>query len=238
MQGVTDLITKDGFINLDFADIKTILKAPENGSATIAIMGMGEGEGDGRARKAAEQAINSPLMTLDLSGAKGMLLNVTTGPDITLDEMTQAADIIQEHADIDAQVIWGHVIDDTLGDKVHVTLIATFPEGAQAAAAQRSRPNVRLGGMGVQTHTQVQPQIQQPRMPQIQQPRMPQPQQPMQPNVRTGGRSLFDVYKQKKGAQEGFEEARLQQPVEDDGLPGTIRRPYDQPAYFRKTTRN
>ncbi len=238
VQGVTDLITKDGFINLDFADIKTILKAPENGSATIAIMGMGEGEGDGRARKAAEQAINSPLMTLDLSGAKGMLLNVTTGPDITLDEMTQAADIIQEHADIDAQVIWGHVIDDTLGDKVHVTLIATFPEGAQAAAAQRSRPNVRLGGMGVQTHTQVQPQIQQPRMPQIQQPRMPQPQQPMQPNVRTGGRSLFDVYKQKKGAQEGFEEARLQQPVEDDGLPGTIRRPYDQPAYFRKTTRN
>ena len=94
VQGVTDLITKEGFINLDFADIKTILKAPENGGATIAIMGMGEGEGEGRARKAAEQAIHSPLMTLDLSGAKGMLLNVTTGPEITLEEMTQAADIV------------------------------------------------------------------------------------------------------------------------------------------------
>ena len=231
VQGVTDLITKDGFVNLDFADIKTILKAPENGSATIAIMGMGEGEGEGRARKAAEQAINSPLMTLDLSGAKGMLLNVTTGPEITLGEMTEAADIIQEHADIDAQVIWGHVIDESLGDKVHVTLIATFPEGAaQNAPAQRGRQGMR--GLG---NTQpVQPQVQQPRIPQIQQPRMPQIQQP----IRQGGRSLFDVYKQKKGAQEGFEEARLQQPSEDDGLPGTIRRPYDQPAFYRKTTRN
>ena len=238
VQGVTDLITKDGFVNLDFADIKTILKAPENGSATIAIMGMGEGEGEGRARKAAEQAINSPLMTLDLSGAKGMLLNVTTGPEITLGEMTEAADIIQEHADIDAQVIWGHVIDDSLGDKVHVTLIATFPEGAQAAAAQRSRSNVRLGGMGTQTQQPVQPQIQQPVQPQIQRPRMPQVQQPVQPTARPGRPSMFDIYKQRKGAQEGFEEARLQQPSEDDGLPGTIRRPYDQPAYFRKTTRN
>ena len=234
VQGVTDLITKDGFVNLDFADIKTILKAPENGSATIAIMGMGEGEGEGRARKAAEQAINSPLMTLDLSGAKGMLLNVTTGPEIMLGEMTEAADIIQEHADVDAQVIWGHVIDENIGDKVHVTLIATFPEGAQAAMAQRQRSNVRLGGTGVQPMQPVQPQIQTP----IQQPRMPQVQQPVQPAPRTGGRSLFDVYRQKKGAQEGFEEARLQQPAEDDGLPGTIRRPYDQPAYFRKTTRN
>ena len=238
VQGVTDLITKDGFVNLDFADIKTILKAPENGSATIAIMGMGEGEGEGRARKAAEQAINSPLMTLDLSGAKGMLLNVTTGPEITLGEMTEAADIIQEHADIDAQVIWGHVIDDSLGDKVHVTLIATFPEGAQAAAAQRSRSNVRLGGMGTQTQQPVQPQIQQPVQPQIQRPRMPQVQQPVQPTARPGRPSMFDIYQQRKGAQEGFEEARLQQPSEDDGLPGTIRRPYDQPAYFRKTTRN
>ena len=112
VQGVTDLITKEGFINLDFADIKTILKAPENGSATIAIMGMGEGEGEGRARKAAEQAISSPLMTLNLSGAKGMLLNVTTGAEITLGEMTEAADIIQSTADPDAQVIWGHVIDE------------------------------------------------------------------------------------------------------------------------------
>ena len=237
VQGVTDLITKNGFINLDFADIKTILKAPENGSATIAIMGMGEGEGEGRARKAAEQAINSPLMTLDLADAKGMLLNVTTGPDITLEEMTQAADIIQEHADVDAQVIWGHVFDESLGDKVHVTLIATFPEGA----GQRQRTNVRTGlntRNGMYPPQQVQPQIQQPVQPQIQRPRTPQIQQPVQPTARPGRPSMFDIYKQRKGVQEGFEEARLQQPEEEDGLPGAIRRPYDQPAYFRKTTRN
>ena len=238
VQGVTDLITKEGFVNLDFADIKTILKAPENGGATIAIMGMGEGEGEGRARKAAEQAINSPLMTLDLSGAKGMLLNVTTGPEITLGEMTEAAEIIQTTADPDAQVIWGHVIDESLGDKVHVTLIATFPEGAQAAA--RTRSNVRLGGTG-------QPPAPQPPRPtqptfQPQQPAGPRfPQQPAQPQqpVRTGSRSIFDVYRQKRNAQEGFEETQLRQPEEDStAFPGTIRRSYDQPAYFRKNTRN
>ena len=240
VQGVTDLITKEGFVNLDFADIKTILKAPENGGATIAIMGMGEGEGEGRARKAAEQAINSPLMTLDLSGAKGMLLNVTTGPEITLGEMTEAAEIIQTTADPDAQVIWGHVIDESLGDKVHVTLIATFPEGAQAAA--RPRMNVRLGGTGQPAA----PQQPKPAQPQFA-PQQPQtgprfaPQQTAQPQqpVRTGSRSIFDVYRQKRSAQEGFEEAQLRQPEEDStAFPGTIRRSYDQPAYFRKNTRN
>ena len=126
---------------------------------------------------------------------------------------------------------WGHVIDESLGDKVHVTLIATFPEGAaQNAPAQRNRQGMR--GLG---NTQ---QVQQPMQSQVQQSRMPQIQQPMQQPIRQGGRSLFDVYKQKKGAQEGFEEARLQQASEDDGLPGTIRRPYDQPAFYRKTTRN
>ena len=223
VQGVTDLITKEGFVNLDFADIKTILKAPENGGATIAIMGMGEGEGEGRARKAAEQAINSPLMTLDLSGAKGMLLNVTTGPEITLGEMTEAAEIIQTTADFDAQVIWGHVIDESLGDKVHVTLIATFPEGA----AVQSQPRQRIV-----------PQKQEPQRT-IQQPtRQPVQQQPItQPRP---GRSLFDVYTQKRRVQEqGFEEARLTQASEDDtSLPGSLRKFYDQPSLYRKNTRN
>ena len=222
VQGVTDLITKEGFINLDFADIKTILKAPENGTATIAIMGMGEGEGEGRARKAAEQAINSPLMTLDLSGAKGMLLNVTTGPEITLGEMTEAADIIQTTADADAQVIWGHVIDESLGDKVHVTLIATFPEGtAPAAGARRviAKPE--------------QPKPVQPQPPQnVRQPQPPQGQQGM----RTGSRSLYDLYKMKTSTQEGgFVESRLTSPEDDrSAFPDTLRRSYDQPAYHRR----
>lgn len=227
VQGVTDLITKEGFVNLDFADIKTILKAPENGGATIAIMGMGEGEGEGRARKAAEQAINSPLMTLDLSGAKGMLLNVTTGPEITLGEMTEAADIIQTTADADAQVIWGHVIDDSLGDKVHVTLIATFPEGA---AHRKSNTNFKVTQDTAQQRPPVQPQTS------IRQP-MPPQQQP----VRTGtGRTIFDVYRGKREkAQSGFEEASLSQPSdESSAFPGQLRRSYDQPSIFRKNTRN
>ena len=235
VQGVTDLITKEGFINLDFADIKTILKAPENGGATIAIMGMGEGEGEGRARKAAEQAIHSPLMTLDPSGAKGMLLNVTTGPEITLEEMTQAADIIQSTADEDAQVIWGHVIDDTLGDKVRVTLLATFPEGAQAAS--RPRINVTTGTRN--TGTQLPPTS--TRIPGT--PVRPQPQiqpQPYIPQPQPRGRTLSDLYRQKRGVQqEGLEEASLGEPSDDNGaFPGALRRSYDQPAYYRKNTRN
>ena len=233
VQGVTDLITKEGFINLDFADIKTILKAPENGGATIAIMGMGEGEGEGRARKAAEQAIHSPLMTLDLSGAKGMLLNVTTGPEITLEEMTQAADIIQSTADEDAQVIWGHVIDDSLGDKVRVTLIATFPEGAQSVKkTDDSRGGgIRITGNGTQggqTGGRIGPR---PPLP-------PQPQP--QPPVRTGGRSLADFYNRKKNmGQEDFQEAPLGEPSEEStAFPGGLRRSYDQPAYYRTTGRN
>ena len=229
VQGVTDLITKEGFVNLDFADIKTILKAPENGGATIAIMGMGEGEGEGRARKAAEQAINSPLMTLDLSGAKGMLLNVTTGPEITLGEMTEAADIIQTTADVDAQVIWGHVIDESLGDKVHVTLIATFPEGA---ATRKTSSNFKVTPTPTNTgHSAPQP------------PSTPRgPIQTQQPPVRTGtgGGSIYDWYRGKREkAQAGFEEASLSQPNEEGGaFPGQLRRSYDQPAIFRKNTRN
>ncbi|MBQ7733192.1 MAG: cell division protein FtsZ, partial [Synergistaceae bacterium] len=127
VQGVTDLITKNGFVNLDFNDVKAILT-----NAGTAIMGMGEGEGEDRAAKAAKNAIDSPLMTFPVTGASGILLNVTTGSEILLNEMADAAKIIEETADPDAQVIWGHVIDDSLGDKVHVTLIATFPENAQA----------------------------------------------------------------------------------------------------------
>jgi cell division protein FtsZ len=125
VQGVTDLITKPGFINLDFADIKTVMS-----NAGSAIMGIGVGEGESRAELAAKAAIKSPLMSTPMDGAKGILLNVTTGPDVTLMEMTRAAEVIKETADPEANVIWGHVIDEEVGESVHVTLIATgFPEG-------------------------------------------------------------------------------------------------------------
>lgn len=225
VQGVTDLITKNGFINLDFNDIKTILT---NTSTSICVMGMGEGEGEDRAKKAAKSALTSPLMTLPVSGARGILLNVTTSSEITLQEMTEAANIIEETADPDADVIWGHVIDDTLGDKVHVTLIATFPEDA---VAQASRLNVRTGSHQPQPQPQSQPQ--QPPQPQ---PPQPQPQAP----IRTG-RTIYDVYARKRQIQqEGFEEARLTSPSEDErnAFPGLTRKFYDQPAIFRKNRKD
>ena len=234
VQGVTDLITKSGFINLDFADIKAILTG-----AGTAIMGMGEGEGEDRARKAAQNAIDSPLMTMPVTGATGILLNVTTGTEIMLQEMTDAAKIIEEKADQDAQVIWGHVFDDTLGDKVHVTLIATFPEEAQSQAAR-----IRIAGRGNQGVIQQVPTA--PVTGQtIPMPQPPAQQQPPQQVIQTPApprRTLFTLYEQKRRQQEGvgLEEARLSQPNpnERDAFMGMPKKIYDQPAIYRKNRRD
>ncbi len=234
VQGVTDLITKSGFINLDFADIKAILTG-----AGTAIMGMGEGEGEDRARKAAQNAIDSPLMTMPVTGATGILLNVTTGTEIMLQEMTDAAKIIEEKADQDAQVIWGHVFDDTLGDKVHVTLIATFPEEAQSQAAR-----IRIAGRGNQGVIQQVPTA--PVTGQaVPMPQPPAQQQPPQQVIQTPApprRTLFTLYEQKRRQQEGvgLEEARLSQPNpnERDAFMGMPKKIYDQPAIYRKNRRD
>ena len=231
VQGVTDLITKSGFVNLDFADIKAILTG-----AGTAIMGMGEGEGEDRAKKAAQNAIDSPLMTMPVTGATGILLNVTTGTEITLQEMTDAAHIIEEKADPDAQVIWGHVFDDSLGERVHVTLIATFPEEAQGQPAR----SVRIAGRNDRVQ-QVPPQqpVTGQNVP------MPQPPAQQQPPViqtpQTPRRTLYTLYEQKRKAQqEGLEEARLSQPNpnERDAFMGMPRKIYDQPSIYRKNRKD
>lgn len=233
VQGVTDLITKSGFVNLDFADIKAILT-----NAGTAIMGMGEGEGEDRAKKAAQNAIDSPLMTMPMTGATGILLNVTTGTEITLQEMTDAAQVIEDKADPDAQVIWGHVFDDSLGERVHVTLIATFPEDSQSQAR-----TVRIAGRNEQGRGQT------PSQPPIttgQNVPLPQPPvQPPQPVIQTPPpprRTLFTLYEQKRKQQEGvgFEEARLSQPNpnERDAFMGMPKKIYDQPAIYRKNRRD
>ena len=130
VQGVTDLIVKPGVINLDFADIKTVMR-----NAGSAIMGIGVGEGESRAELAAKAAIKSPLMSVPMQGAKGILFNVTTGADVTLNEMARAAEVIKATADPKAEVIWGHVIDEEVGDAIRLTLIATgFPEGKSKPA--------------------------------------------------------------------------------------------------------
>lgn len=146
VQGVTDLILKPGIINVDFADVRTVMKT--GGSA---IMGIGEGEGDNRAELAARAAIKSPLMSLPLKGAKGILMNIETGPDVNLFEMTKAAGIINETAEENANIIWGHTISEDIGNKMRVTVIATgiSEHKEQAPRIQQhldpSKPGIKTG---------------------------------------------------------------------------------------------
>jgi cell division protein FtsZ len=120
VQGISELITVPGLINLDFADVRTVLS--EGGAA---LMSVGKGSGDDRASQAAKQAISSQLLDIPVDGARGILFNVTGGPDMTLFEVNQAAAIIKEIAQPDANFIFGAVIDPTIGDEIRVTVIAT-----------------------------------------------------------------------------------------------------------------
>ncbi len=120
VQGITDLITVPGLINLDFADVRTIMR-----QAGSALMGIGVAGGENRAAEAAKAAISSPLLEASVEGATGILLNITGGPDMGLFEVNEAAEIIGSAADGDANIIFGAVIDEALGDQVRVTVIAT-----------------------------------------------------------------------------------------------------------------
>jgi len=120
VQGITDLITVPGLVNLDFADVRTIMR--EAGSA---LMGIGSASGDNRAAEAARSAVSSPLLESSIEGATGILLNITGGPDIGLFEVNEAAEVVTSAADVNANVIFGAVIDDGMGDEVRVTVIAT-----------------------------------------------------------------------------------------------------------------
>jgi cell division protein FtsZ len=120
VQGITDLITIPGLINLDFADVRTIMH--EAGSA---LMGIGTAAGENRAAEAAKVAISSPLLEESVEGATGILLNITGGNDLGLFEVNEAAEIVQSASDSNSNIIFGAVIDDSLGDEVRVTVIAT-----------------------------------------------------------------------------------------------------------------
>jgi cell division protein FtsZ len=120
VQGISDLIAVPGLINLDFADVKTIML-----DAGIAHMGIGEASGEGKAEEAAKQAIQSPLLETSIDGARGVLLNITGGTDLGLFEVNLAAELIQKAADPDANIIVGAVIDENLQDQMIVTVIAT-----------------------------------------------------------------------------------------------------------------
>jgi cell division protein FtsZ len=119
VQGITDLITTPGLINLDFADVKSVMSG-----AGSALMGIGSSRGDGRAVQAAEKAINSPLLEASMDGAHGVLLAIAGGSNLGLFEINEAASLVQESAHPEANIIFGTVIDDSLGDEVRVTVIA------------------------------------------------------------------------------------------------------------------
>jgi cell division protein FtsZ len=143
VQGIADLIVNPGIINLDFADVKSIMS-----SAGEALMGIGFGSGENRAEDAAKQAVSSPLLETSIDGAQGILFNVTAGKDITLFECEKAAEIIKASADPNASIIFGVVNDDRMQDEVKITVVASGfgptkrPQSAQqqqAAQAQQSQ---------------------------------------------------------------------------------------------------
>ena len=126
--GISDLITKPGVINLDFADVKTIMQ-----NAGSALMAIGYGEGPDRCINAAREAIESPLLEMNIQGAKGVLYNISGGESLTLFETSEAAEVIRAAADDDAEIIYGTSVDESLGDAVMITLIATGFDEAGAA---------------------------------------------------------------------------------------------------------
>ncbi|MGY1807412.1 cell division protein FtsZ [Blastococcus sp. SYSU D00669] len=126
VQGITDLITTPGLINLDFADVKSVMSG-----AGSALMGIGSARGDNRALLAAEQAIASPLLEASMEGAHGVLLSISGGSDLGLFEINEAASLVSDAAHSDANIIFGAVIDDALGDEVRVTVIAAGFDGGK-----------------------------------------------------------------------------------------------------------
>lgn len=121
VKGISDLILMPGFVNLDFADVKTTMS-----KAGEAIMGIGVASGENRAAEAAERAISHPLLEdISISGAKGVLMNITCSSDLTMEEMAEASERIYNEVGDDADIIWGAVIEDTLGDEMRITVIAT-----------------------------------------------------------------------------------------------------------------
>ncbi len=161
IQGISDIITKPGHINVDFADVRSIMK-----DMGLAIMGIGRKSGEGRARDAAIQAITSPLLEeVSIEGARGVLINVTGNLELGLHEINDAAEVIYDLVSEDANIILGSVIDETLGDEIMVTVIATGFEHAERVAGygayQSSRPAsvARTSGSVLMSKPAVRPEV-------------------------------------------------------------------------------
>ncbi len=134
IQGISELITEPGLINLDFADVRTVMS-----NAGSALMAIGRAKGDNRASDAARMAISNPLLDVSMMGARGVLFNVTGGSDLTLMEINEAAEVVFSAADAEANIIFGAVVDEKIEDEIRITVIATGFDGQMAAAPSVER---------------------------------------------------------------------------------------------------
>lgn len=181
VQGISDLITMPGLINVDFADVRTIMT-----NAGSALMGIGMGTGEGRAQTAARSAVSSPLLEISMEGARGVLFNITGGPDLTMNEVDEAAKIIADAADPDANIIFGTAIDESLKEQIKITVIATGFDSA------KSRLKGFMPAYGKNYESQEEPQVSVPR----QKPQQPlQPQQPVvkEPQQEQSDEEVWDI---------------------------------------------
>ncbi len=157
VQGITDLITTPGLINLDFADVKSVMQG-----AGSALMGIGSARGADRAIKAAELAVESPLLEASIEGAHGVLLSIQGGSNLGIFEINDAAQLVKEAAHPEANIIFGTVIDDTLGDEVRVTVIAAGFDGGEPQARPDATPVIRREPVEQQVATSSEDEPQRP----------------------------------------------------------------------------
>ena len=187
IQGISELITVPGLINLDFADVRSIML---DGGA--ALMSIGRASGENRAQEAAQQAIHSSLLDVSIEGAQGILFNVKGGEDLSLFEVNEAAEMIRANAHPEANIIFGAVIDDNMKDELHMTVIATgFDKGRRpeqpSTAASSQHPAAQSGTRQTGPTQPSQPQPQQPSQPQ------PKPKEPIDFPVRSFDREDLDI---------------------------------------------
>ena len=157
VQGISDLITIPGLINVDFADVKTIMS-----SAGSALMGIGTGVGENRAQTAARSAISSPLLEISMDGARGVLFNITGGPDLTMTEVDDAAKIISAAADPDANIIFGATIDETMHDQIKIAVIATGFDHTRQTLKEFVKPIVAASSAKTEVNSDQEPIPQEP----------------------------------------------------------------------------
>ncbi|CAA9317824.1 MAG: Cell division protein FtsZ [uncultured Nocardioidaceae bacterium] len=216
VSGITDLITTPGLINLDFADVKSVMQ-----DAGSALMGIGSARGDDRAIAAAEMAVSSPLLEASIDGAYGVLLSIAGGSDLGLFEINEAAALVSQAAHAEANIIFGAVIDDALGDEVRVTVIAAGFDGGLPKRRETGQPALRREQPAPQMSSQGQPPQGQPPQGLPPQGQPPQAQPPQQPSAQPQpGHPQQQPQPQRYGPPPGQAAPAGQRPLQAAAVPG------------------